>query len=116
MCLRQQLAETNVKIIEIWPPLVQSKSSSPTLKETYSPTRQAELHDYFGERGRQIGMPVDQFTEQAYKGLTGGKELVLVGTLGPPDGSVVTSSALGELADKRNAIFLDLAKFLTRGS
>lgn len=43
----------------------------------------AELHDEKHQpdinNGRQIGMPLDQFTKEAYEGLAAGKEEVVVG-------------------------------------
>ncbi|KAK1719398.1 LOW QUALITY PROTEIN: uncharacterized protein BDZ83DRAFT_743348 [Colletotrichum acutatum] len=49
--LRLQLQGSSTKIVEIWPPLVQT-----------------ELHDYMGEeKGRSMGMPVDAFTNETYK-------------------------------------------------
>ncbi|KAL8951304.1 MAG: hypothetical protein Q9183_007467, partial [Haloplaca sp. 2 TL-2023] len=42
-----------------------------------------ELHDEKHQpdikNGRQMGMPIDQFTNEAYDGLAAGKEEVLVG-------------------------------------
>ncbi|KAI4272589.1 MAG: hypothetical protein LQ337_005202 [Flavoplaca oasis] len=58
LCLRDQLANagSNVKILEISPPPVQT-----------------ELHDYMGqEKGRNLGIPMDQFCDQAYDGLAKG--------------------------------------------
>ncbi|QIX01260.1 hypothetical protein AMS68_006777 [Peltaster fructicola] len=59
LVLRQQLKDinSNVKIIELLPPAVQT-----------------ELHDAkhqpeYGDRGRHLGMPLDEFTEEAYNGL-----------------------------------------------
>ncbi|KAL2127701.1 hypothetical protein VTI74DRAFT_10293 [Chaetomium olivicolor] len=69
MCLRRQNHGKNTKIIEIWPPLVQT-----------------ELHDYMGpEIGRNMGMPVQEFTDKAWEQLAAGSELVTVGAI-PPAG------------------------------
>ncbi|AEO69900.1 f18c9466-59c1-4a6e-891b-15973c221a81 [Thermothielavioides terrestris] len=67
MCLRCQLAKKkNVKVIEVFPPAVQT-----------------ELHDYLGpERGRNLGMPLDEFTAQAWQGLANGDDEVHVGFIG----------------------------------
>ncbi|KAJ5982621.1 hypothetical protein N7451_012721 [Penicillium sp. IBT 35674x] len=57
LAMRFQLkrAESNVKIIEILPPAVQT-----------------ELHDVdIGEKGRHMGMPLKDFTEEAWEGLSG---------------------------------------------
>ena len=44
----------------------------------------AELHDEKHQpdikNGRSIGMPLDQFTEEAYRGLASGSDQVAVGT------------------------------------
>ncbi|KAJ9296262.1 hypothetical protein DTO271G3_5403 [Paecilomyces variotii] len=56
LAMRLQLKEahSNVKIIEILPPAVQT-----------------ELHDVeFGEKGRQMGMPLNDFVEEAWAGLS----------------------------------------------
>ncbi|KAL2165534.1 hypothetical protein VTH06DRAFT_835 [Thermothelomyces fergusii] len=65
MCLRRQNAGSSTKIIEIWPPAVQT-----------------ELHDYLGpEVGRKMGMPVQEFVDKAWEQLAAGAELVTVGSL-----------------------------------
>ncbi|KAE9579592.1 hypothetical protein CGMCC3_g4361 [Colletotrichum fructicola] len=64
--LREQSRGSSTKIIEIWPPVVQT-----------------ELHDYMGqERGRSMGMPVQEFTEKTYSQLVSGCDDVLVGSVG----------------------------------
>jgi short-subunit dehydrogenase involved in D-alanine esterification of teichoic acids len=55
LAMRQQLkdASSNVKIIELYPPAVQT-----------------ELHDVeHGDKGKHIGMPLKDFTEEAFDGL-----------------------------------------------
>ncbi|KAK3714463.1 hypothetical protein LTR37_007769 [Vermiconidia calcicola] len=55
LAMREQLREahSNVKIIELFPPAVQT-----------------ELHDFeHGEKGKNIGMPLNEFTEEAFEGL-----------------------------------------------
>lgn len=55
LAMRQQLKEanSNVKIIELFPPAVQT-----------------ELHDFeMGEKGKHVGMPLNEFTEEAFEGL-----------------------------------------------
>ncbi|KAK3299991.1 uncharacterized protein B0H64DRAFT_4568 [Chaetomium fimeti] len=85
-CLRQVHKGSNTKIIEIWPPLVQS-----------------EIHDYMGpEKGRKMGMPTDEFTEQAWAQLAAGSEMVIVGSLGPP-------KEFHEMLRLRNGIFDTMA-------
>ncbi|KAH6634034.1 hypothetical protein B0J18DRAFT_461233 [Chaetomium sp. MPI-SDFR-AT-0129] len=70
LCLRRQHRGSNTKIIEVWPPLVQS-----------------ELHDYMGaELGRSLGLPVQEFTDKAWEQLAAGKDHVIVGQLPGHDG------------------------------
>lgn len=38
------------------------------------------------EAGRKFGMPVDEFTEIAFKELASGKDQVIIGTIGPGKG------------------------------
>jgi len=65
LCLRDQLRDTHLKIIELSPPAVQT-----------------ELHDYLGHRGRQIGMPLNAFTEEAYQELAANSdEIIIVGNI-----------------------------------
>lgn len=55
LAMREQLREanSNVKIIELFPPAVQT-----------------ELHDFeFGEKGKEMGMPLKDFTKEAFEGL-----------------------------------------------
>lgn len=55
LVMREQLrnANSNVKIIELYPPAVQT-----------------ELHDFeMGEKGKEVGMPLKDFTEEAFEGL-----------------------------------------------
>ena len=55
LVLREQLrgANSSVKIVELFPPAVQT-----------------ELHDFeFGEKGKEVGMPLKDFTEEAFEGL-----------------------------------------------
>ncbi|KAL9583098.1 MAG: hypothetical protein Q9203_005219, partial [Teloschistes exilis] len=93
LSLRLQLASAKspVKIIEISPPVV--KRSRLMNQST------AELHDYMGEeKGRSMGMPVDIFVDQTFKGLEAGKDQVPVGTI-----LGTSEEDLGEIVDKRRA-------------
>ncbi len=46
----------------------------------------AELHDvHMGEAGAKLGMPVDEFAEQAYTALARGEEEVVIGSVGPKE-------------------------------
>jgi hypothetical protein len=38
----------------------------------------AELHDYMGHRGRQIGMPLNAFTEEAYQELAANSDEIII--------------------------------------
>ena len=57
------------------------------------------------ESGRQLGMPVDAFTDQAYKGLASGSDQVIIGSCGPPD-------VFNDIIDKRRTTFQNLAKMM----
>ncbi|KAL8793855.1 MAG: hypothetical protein Q9195_003581 [Heterodermia aff. obscurata] len=84
LCLRDQLASTgsNVKILEISPPPVQT-----------------EIHDYMGEeRGRALGMPLGEFCERAWEGLREGGDQIVIGSIGPEE------EFLG-IVDKRRGVF-----------
>lgn len=100
MSLRFQLqqAKSNVEIIEILPPVVQT-----------------ELHDYMGEeRGRSMGMPVGAFTDQAYAGLVSGKDEVHVGGMGipgTPEAAKVTG-LMEEIVEKRREGFQVFSEFM----
>ncbi|KAF2099669.1 oxidoreductase [Rhizodiscina lignyota] len=92
LCLRFELANagSNIKIIELSPPPVQS-----------------ELHDYM-PGGRNFGMPVDQFTELAWKGLASGDDQIIIGDLGPP-GSKGVAEPFKEIVPKRREVFETLS-------
>jgi len=92
-CLRRQNQGSSVKFIEILPPVVQT-----------------ELHDYMGvERGRALGMPVDEFTDQAYAQLADGRDEVSVGGI-----HGAKKGLLERLLDARNELFDDLSNGLLR--
>ncbi len=89
LCLRRQNQGSNTKIIEISPPAVQSEPLSfslPCCCLVADPVALAELHDYMGvETGRALGMPLDEFTEQAWEQLAAGSDHVIVSTIGPAE-------------------------------
>ena len=58
-----------------------------------------------GEQGRQLGMPVDAFTDEAYKGLASGSDQVVIGSIGPAD-------TFNEIVDKRRTAFENLSKMM----
>ncbi|RHZ54706.1 hypothetical protein CDV55_102556 [Aspergillus turcosus] len=89
LCLRDQLQDTNVAVIEISPPPVQT-----------------EIHDYMGEEiGRNFGMPVDTFTELAFEGLVAGQDQIVIGSIGPAE-------RFNAIIDQRRQAFEDLAKMM----
>ncbi|OLN97392.1 Bifunctional solanapyrone synthase 1 [Colletotrichum chlorophyti] len=64
-CLRKQLQGSSTRVVEIWPPMVQT-----------------ELHDYMGEKlGRSLGMPLQEFTEKTYEHLIAGSENIVCDAL-----------------------------------
>ena len=65
LCLREQLKDTKVKVVEIIPPAVQT--------ELHNETNQPDLG------GELIGMALDEFTDEAFEGLEGGLEQIPVG-------------------------------------
>ena len=65
--MRAQLEGSNVKVIEILPPAVQT--------ELHDEKHQPDI-----KNGRSIGIPIEEFTERAWKGLCQGKTDVPVGT------------------------------------
>ncbi|KAK1142800.1 hypothetical protein N8T08_007234 [Aspergillus melleus] len=86
LSLRHQLKKTNVKVIELSPPAVQT-----------------ELHDYMTpEVGRNVGMPLDQFINEAFAGLLEGKDQVVVGSIG-------NAERFHEIVAKRREAFEELA-------
>ncbi|TKA69082.1 hypothetical protein B0A49_06622 [Cryomyces minteri] len=68
LVLRGQMSDgpSNVKVIEIFPPAVQM--------ELHDEKHQPDI-----KNGGQIGMPLDEFTDETYKGLLEGKDQVPVG-------------------------------------
>ncbi|KAL9600496.1 MAG: hypothetical protein Q9219_003147 [cf. Caloplaca sp. 3 TL-2023] len=66
LVLRKQLRGSKVKIVELFPPAVQT--------ELHDEKHQPDI-----KNGRQIGMLLAQFTDEAYAGLAAGKEEVAVG-------------------------------------
>lgn len=66
LSLRVQLIGTKVKVIELFPPAVQT--------ELHDAKHQPDIKD-----GHLMGMPLEEFTEEAYRGLAGGFEQIPVG-------------------------------------
>jgi short-subunit dehydrogenase involved in D-alanine esterification of teichoic acids len=86
LCLREQVSEKGVKVVEIVPPAVKT-----------------ELHDYEGEGGRAVGMDLDEFTEEAWKGLDEGKDDIPVG---------MARRTYEGFEEKRQGIFRNLMELL----
>jgi uncharacterized oxidoreductase len=61
LSLRHQLKSTSVRVIELSPPAVST-----------------ELHDYMGPKGREIGIPLEEFVREAMDGLNSGSEEIHV--------------------------------------
>jgi hypothetical protein len=61
------------------------------------------------EAGRKLGMPLDIFTEEAYKGLAAGHDQIVIGSIGPAE-------TFNEIIDKRRSAFTSLAKMMRGGS
>ncbi|KAN0113069.1 NAD(P)-binding protein [Hyaloscypha variabilis] len=66
LVLREQLKESNVKVVEILPPAVQT--------ELHDAKHQLDMKD-----GGKIGMPLEEFMAECWEGLVEGKEDVPVG-------------------------------------
>jgi len=64
--LRYQLKDTNIKVIEIFPPAVRT--------ELHNSTNQPDLMN-----GDDIGIPLEEFTDAAWAGLMAGKQEIPVG-------------------------------------
>ena len=66
LVLRRQLQASKIKVIEIFPPAVQT--------ELHDEKHQPDI-----KNGRFIGMPLDEFTDEAYQGLVQGLDQIPVG-------------------------------------
>lgn len=80
-CIRENLRNTNVNVLHISPPLVQT-----------------ELHDFESgpKVGRKMGIPVEDFVAETWEELKQGKKDVYVGSIGAS-----TKEQFMEIADKR---------------
>lgn len=78
---------------------------------SYVITSPAELHDEKHQpdikNGRSFGMPLDEFTEQAYAGLAAGKEQVAIG---------MAAHAFDAFEVKRQELFQEMVRRIGRGS
>ena len=66
LCLRRQLQGSQIKVVEILPPAVQT--------ELHDEKHQPDI-----KNGHLIGMPLDEFTDEAYRGLIEGLDQIPVG-------------------------------------
>lgn len=80
LCLREQLKRSTIKVIEVSPPLVQSKYlySSPVLYTFLT------VYPLAAELNGPVGMPLKQYVEETWKGLESGNDQIVGGTLGDP--------------------------------
>ncbi|KAL2171142.1 hypothetical protein VTG60DRAFT_3657 [Thermothelomyces hinnuleus] len=82
MCLRRQNKGSATKIIEIWPPAVQSP-----------------------EIGRKMGMPLQEFIDKAWEQLAAGSELVMVGPL-------VAQASFEDMVETRRTTFENISSVM----
>lgn len=62
------------------------------------------------EQGPKMGMPVEEFTDQAFKGLTSGQDHIVIGSIGL--GPSPAAEAFHEVVAKRNFAFERLAEMI----
>lgn len=93
LSLRVQLLDTNVKVIELFPPAVQT--------ELHDAKHQPDIKD-----GNQMGMPLNEFTEETYKGLAGGYEQIPIGR---------SKGSFQAFEVKRQEIFSEAVKGMSGG-
>lgn len=60
------------------------------------------------EVGRNLGMPLDKFTEEAYQGLLSGEDTIAVGGIMIPG----AKEAMADIVAKRRTIFTSLAELI----
>jgi hypothetical protein len=63
------------------------------------------------EAGREIGIPLDAFTEEAFKELSSENDQIIIGNLGPGAG-IIPREEFTALVDKRRSTFTALAKLM----
>jgi hypothetical protein len=64
-----------------------------------------------GDRGRKIGMPLDEFSNKAYDLLSTGKDQIIIGTVGPA-GPGGRAEMFLEVVEKRRSVFEWLSKIM----
>jgi short-subunit dehydrogenase len=67
LSLRHHIRATSVRVIELLPPAVST-----------------ELHDYMGPKGREIGIPLEEFVREAMEALNSGSEEIHVANAKKP--------------------------------
>lgn len=55
--------------------------------------------------GRNVGMPLDQFVNEAFEGFQAGRDQIIVGSIGPAE-------VFHEIVDKRRKVFDQLAQMM----
>jgi short-subunit dehydrogenase involved in D-alanine esterification of teichoic acids len=93
LSLRVQLLETKIKVIEIFPPAVQT--------ELHDAKHQPDIKD-----GNKMGMPLDEFTEETYQALAGGYEQIPIGR---------SKSSFQAFEMKRQEVFSEAVKGMSGG-
>ncbi|KAJ8063698.1 hypothetical protein OCU04_007563 [Sclerotinia nivalis] len=86
LCLRNDLRDTSVNVVELLPPLVQTA-----------------IHGFEGPDGQTLGMPLEDFTAQAYTGLSSGEDTVFIG-------EAPTSEGISNIIAQRRVIFEGMSK------
>ena len=64
-----------------------------------------------GDRGRSIGMPLDEFSDKAYEGLMAGEDQIIIGTVGLA-GEGGPAEMFLEVVEKRRSVFEWLSKMM----
>ena len=64
-----------------------------------------------GDRGRSLGMPLDEFTDKAYEGMMAGKDHIIIGTVGPAGPGSPAEMYL-EVVEQRRSVFEWLSKMM----
>ncbi|KAF7122779.1 hypothetical protein CNMCM5793_000889 [Aspergillus hiratsukae] len=69
LCLREQLKDTNVKVVEVFPPIVQTELHD----RKHQPDMAEAVH------GKPFGIPVEQFTREVMDKLLAGDDQIPIG-------------------------------------
>ena len=93
LSLRVQLLTTKVKVVELFPPAVQT--------ELHDAKHQPDI-----KNGSEMGMPLDDFIEETYQGLAGGFEQIPIGR---------SKSSFQAFEMKRQEVFAEAVKSMSGG-